>query len=342
MAQAPLTYISQLDCNSKSTGVVKWFSSEKGYGFISVDDGSDDVFVHQTEIHSRGYRTLKEGQKVAFEITQRKDGRKTARRVTAPNGGYVDDKKNKCDRNDNNNNTNNNSGNNVDEMKLSMGLESLNIGGVSGGINIDSSVDFENDYDFVKDDLAYITAVCIVPPEDIWSPIEKIREKHDKAYKRWPPHINILFPFVNEKHFDSQVDILTNAFKDFKKFDIYFNNFGYFRRNGNKRNPNPKQSVFLQPSGKDNDKTSNDITDKSLQEIYRRLTQLYPVCKTRNEFHGHLSVGQWTLDKVEDAIKEKSKDWESMHFVCDHICIVARTQDANSRMQIKAKIPLAT
>ena len=48
------------------TGVVKWFDSKKGYGFISVE-GGDDVFVHFSAIRSDGYKTLDEGQKVEFE-----------------------------------------------------------------------------------------------------------------------------------------------------------------------------------------------------------------------------------------------------------------------------------
>lgn len=51
------------------TGTVKWFSAEKGYGFISRSDG-EDVFVHFTAIEGEGYRNLEEGQKVEFEITQ--------------------------------------------------------------------------------------------------------------------------------------------------------------------------------------------------------------------------------------------------------------------------------
>ena len=51
-------------------GIVKWFSNEKGYGFISVTDTDEDVFVHFTGILSEGFKTLKEGQKVEFEIAQ--------------------------------------------------------------------------------------------------------------------------------------------------------------------------------------------------------------------------------------------------------------------------------
>lgn len=47
-------------------GTVKWFNNEKGYGFISNDEGGDDIFVHFTAIQTSGYRTLKEGQKVTF------------------------------------------------------------------------------------------------------------------------------------------------------------------------------------------------------------------------------------------------------------------------------------
>jgi len=50
-----------------SQGTVKWFNSEKGYGFIANDEGGDDVFVHYSAIQAEGFKNLKEGQKVSFE-----------------------------------------------------------------------------------------------------------------------------------------------------------------------------------------------------------------------------------------------------------------------------------
>jgi CspA family cold shock protein len=57
----------------RETGTVKWFSSEKGYGFIVRDQGGD-VFVHHTQIDGSGYRTLQEGQKVEFAVIQSDKG----------------------------------------------------------------------------------------------------------------------------------------------------------------------------------------------------------------------------------------------------------------------------
>jgi CspA family cold shock protein len=55
-------------------GTVKWFNSEKGYGFISPTDGSADVFVHFSAIQMQGYKSLNEGQDVEFEVTQGQKG----------------------------------------------------------------------------------------------------------------------------------------------------------------------------------------------------------------------------------------------------------------------------
>ena len=57
-----------------STGTVKWFSADKGFGFITPDDGGKDLFVHHSEVKSTGYATLNDGQKVEFEVGQGQKG----------------------------------------------------------------------------------------------------------------------------------------------------------------------------------------------------------------------------------------------------------------------------
>ena len=67
-----------------STGTVKWFNGQKGYGFIQPDDGAKDVFVHISAVERAGMTELREGQKLSFElISDRRSGKMSAERLQA-------------------------------------------------------------------------------------------------------------------------------------------------------------------------------------------------------------------------------------------------------------------
>lgn len=70
----------------KAAGQVKWFNSVKGYGFIVPNDGSPDLFVHQSCILADGFRSLAEGEDVEFEVTEDNNGRLRAVNVSGPDG----------------------------------------------------------------------------------------------------------------------------------------------------------------------------------------------------------------------------------------------------------------
>ena len=67
-----------------STGTVKWFNAQKGFGFIQPDDGGKDVFVHISAVERAGMSNLREGQKISYEITQdRRTGKSSADQLKA-------------------------------------------------------------------------------------------------------------------------------------------------------------------------------------------------------------------------------------------------------------------
>ena len=66
--------ISYSRISTMATGTVKWFNDTKGYGFISPEDNGDDLFAHFSEIQADGFKTLQDGQKVSFDVTQGKKG----------------------------------------------------------------------------------------------------------------------------------------------------------------------------------------------------------------------------------------------------------------------------
>jgi CspA family cold shock protein len=61
-----------------ATGTVKWFNDAKGYGFITPDDGSEDLFAHFSAIQMAGFKTLKEGMKVSFDVVQGPKGKQAS------------------------------------------------------------------------------------------------------------------------------------------------------------------------------------------------------------------------------------------------------------------------
>ena len=78
-----------LFADDMKTGTVKWFNSQKGYGFIVPTDGTSDVFVHQTAIVADGFRSLADGEEVEFKVIEDPNGKIKAVDVTGPEGEPV-------------------------------------------------------------------------------------------------------------------------------------------------------------------------------------------------------------------------------------------------------------
>merc|ERR1719201_652519 len=90
LAPARAAVCTMQEDGAPMAGTCKWFSAEKGYGFISVNGEEQDVFVHQSDIYAAGFRSLAEGEAVEFRLaTDEKTGKLKAADVTGPDGAYV-------------------------------------------------------------------------------------------------------------------------------------------------------------------------------------------------------------------------------------------------------------
>ena len=76
------TLVPQVEKTKMATGTVKWFNATKGYGFIQPEDGSKDAFVHISAVERAGLGTLREGQRVSYELQPGRNGKSSAENLT--------------------------------------------------------------------------------------------------------------------------------------------------------------------------------------------------------------------------------------------------------------------
>eukprot|EP00298_Acanthocystis_sp_HF-20_P001844 c12305_g1_i1.p1 GENE.c12305_g1_i1~~c12305_g1_i1.p1 ORF type:complete len:305 (+),score=89.84 c12305_g1_i1:50-964(+) len=170
-------------------------------------------------------------------------------------------------------------------------------------------------------------AVCIIPPEDLWPPIQKIRKLYDPAYDRWMPHINLLFPFLEEEYIEEAIEKMKKGLANIKQFSINLNQFGAFELKD-------RVVIHLVP------KTD---PDNSLTNIYNILFSAFPQCddqKTKSKsgtFVPHLTVGQFdNRQKAKDAFKDKVKFGS---FTVKEIAVVSR--GASTPFSVHSTVKLA-
>lgn len=170
------------------------------------------------------------------------------------------------------------------------------------------------------------TALAFVLSENSHDKINEIRSKHDKAYPRWMPHINFIFPFVKSDKFDEVCDKLKNL--KTKSFNVVLDTINYF----------PQQdicTVHMKPS-----KKSCERLATLFNEI---MSILSDVSVKHKEFHPHATIGQFTKDTIDEQIKIL-KEWLNIGFVmkCDRICILQRDPNGDDQMKIVREIGLST
>ncbi len=173
----------------------------------------------------------------------------------------------------------------------------------------------------------YTSACVIIPPEEIWEPIQKIRRKYDRQINRWMPHINLFYPFIYESQFDKIVEDFKKICYKIEPFKIILRNFKFFQHSSK------NSTIWIEP----------ELFILIIQ-FQQQLLKIIPYCDDLNRFkrgfQPHLSVGQFNTQKINQTIQNLELNWTKLEFLLKKIFFISRINDRGSYFKIKMKIQL--
>lgn len=146
------------------------------------------------------------------------------------------------------------------------------------------------------------SAVAVVPPREAWGPIQAIRQRHDRQFRRWPPHVNLLYPFCTPDQFDEVLPRLVAACLHTPPFQVTLAEFRFFRHSSR------KATLWLAPEPKED-----------LVRLQAALQAACPGCDDLSRFAAgftpHLSVGQaGSAGEAERLQVTWQRTWEPIRF----------------------------
>lgn len=171
------------------------------------------------------------------------------------------------------------------------------------------------------------SALVIIPPTELWGEIQKIRSVHDKAYKRWAPHINLMYPFLYEEDISKYIPALTEELSTISPFKVTFGkgSFGSFDHS-------KSSTVWLGPS-----------QVHKFVDLEKRLVKIIPQCNDLLEYSEdgyipHLSLAQTNKSYAERFKNKLAATWEPCSFVVDALYVL--TRDGEDPFTISWVLPL--
>jgi len=174
----------------------------------------------------------------------------------------------------------------------------------------------------------YNSAVVIIPPEELWTPIQEIRRTYDRNIHRWMPHITLLYPFRPENQYSTLENEFVDKGKSLEPFQIQLKKFNYFSH-GRQR-----YTLWLNPE-----------PVNLIKNLQATILKIVPDCsdvnKYKNGFRPHLSVGQIKgKNNLLEIIESLQANWKEIEFLLIEIFFISREKSKTSKFEIKKRIQL--
>ena len=172
----------------------------------------------------------------------------------------------------------------------------------------------------------YTSALVIIPPKELWSPIQEIRMKYDRHIESWMPHITLLYPFIFEAELDLVIEDILNVCEKISPFKVTLKEFEVFHHG--KQN----YTFWLKPQPME-----------LIIQLQYLLLRVVPECNDVNlykdGFVPHLSLGQLNnKNKIKSFLENMSKKWNQLSFYVNQIHFISRKPFKNSKFEIKKSL----
>ena len=174
------------------------------------------------------------------------------------------------------------------------------------------------------------SCLVLVPPEEVWAPIQALRAVHDSKFERWMPHVTLLFPFVPEDSFGEAEALLRDVLRDIEPFEVMLSGFGYFEHSSD-------VTAWLRPEARPHG---------ALEALHAALAKVFPRGESRGrepefDFTPHLTVGQLPrapAATIRRTLATWERDWRPIRFEVSDVCLTSKRGDGP--FEIRRRVPL--
>jgi 2'-5' RNA ligase len=170
------------------------------------------------------------------------------------------------------------------------------------------------------------TAVVAIPPNEVWESLQAIRREYDRQFRRWMPHVSLLYPFRPEKEFEEAGRAVAQACAGQPPITTVLSEFRYFVH------PSGTTTLWLSPEPGD-----------AYVSLQAALQAVFPDCRDQSRSDGgftpHLSVGQAGLEEsAEKLCARLQANWTPVRFVLQDVALIRR--DVDTPFDVALRIPL--
>jgi 2'-5' RNA ligase len=175
--------------------------------------------------------------------------------------------------------------------------------------------------------LTHCTAVVLIPPEELWEPIQAIRREHDPQVGRWMPHLTLLYPFLPEPDLAGAAEVLRPVCRDQAPFTVTLRQFRWFVHG------EESATLWLAPE-----------PSEPMRALHAALLAAFPDCDATGRFEDgftpHLSVGRWPAGRAPEAAAALQADWTQITWPIDRISLIARPPDGSGPFAVRSEVRL--